>query len=60
MNDQYMITLSDENLSELIGLSVYQIKKYNKELIKKGLLKISKDKDGNEVKIFKLNNEQPN
>lgn len=47
------IFLSDKELSEKIGLSEQTIKKYNKNLIKKGYLDIV-EIDGKKVKRFNL------
>lgn len=49
----YYLLLSDEELSKQIHLSVRSIKKYNKSLVKKGILKIVKIGD-REIKIFDL------
>lgn len=45
--------LSDEELSEKINLSVQTIKKYHKQLMEKGYMKII-EVDGKKIKQFKL------
>lgn len=49
----YYLFLTDEELAEKINLSARTIKRYNKELIKKGILQIIKV-EGKEIKVFDL------
>jgi predicted transcriptional regulator len=48
------VLLSDEEISQKIGMSVQTIKKYHKSLIAKGYLTIIKTEDGSEIKQFNL------
>lgn len=48
------ILLSDEELSEKVGISVQTIKKHHKALIEKGVLEII-EVDGKKIKKFNLN-----
>lgn len=49
----YMI-LTDEELSEALGMSPQTIKKYNKRLVELGYLEIITKEDGTEIKKFNL------
>ncbi len=53
-DNKWYLDLSDEDLAKELGLSVQTVKKYNKSLIAKGILKIV-EKDGKEVKELNLN-----
>lgn len=50
---KYLLYLSDEELAKKIGLSVQTVKKYNKQLMKKGIIKLV-ERNGKIVKQFDL------